>query len=98
VLHFGVPMRAPGVTILDTWHTMAMRASGSNDLMLDGVLVPESAISARRPKGAWTQIWNVVVATAGPLVSSAYLGVAEAARELALQKVAHKEMTPTCGS
>jgi alkylation response protein AidB-like acyl-CoA dehydrogenase len=94
VLHFGLPMTAPGVTVLDTWHTMSMRASGSNDIMLDGVFVPDGAISARRPKGAWTQTWNVVMAVAAPLVSSAYVGVAEAARELAVHKVAHKRNDP----
>jgi alkylation response protein AidB-like acyl-CoA dehydrogenase len=94
VLHFGVPIRSAGLTVLDNWRTMAMRASGSNDIVLDGVFVPESAISARRPKGAWTDIWNVVVAVAGPLVTSAYLGVAEAARDLAIKKLAHKREDP----
>jgi len=90
VLHFGVPVKSAGLTVLDNWRSMAMRASGSNDIVLDGVFVPDRAISARRPKGAWTDIWNVVVAVAGPLVTSAYLGVAEAARDLALKKLAHK--------
>jgi alkylation response protein AidB-like acyl-CoA dehydrogenase len=73
---------------------MGMRASGSNDVVLDGVFVPEGAISAQRPKGAWTDIWNVVVAVAGPLVTSAYLGVAEAACGLAIKKLAHKLEDP----
>jgi alkylation response protein AidB-like acyl-CoA dehydrogenase len=94
VLHFSVPMQAPGLMVVDNWRTMAMRASGSNDILLDGVFVPDSAISARRPKGAWTPTWNVVMTVAGPLVMSAYLGVAEAGRELALQKVAHKRDDP----
>src|SRR5262245_34591173 len=94
VLHFGVPMKSAGLTVLDNWRSMAMRASGSNDIVLDGVFVPEGAISARRPKGAWTDIWNVVVAVAGPLVTSAYLGVAEAARDLAIKKLAHKREDP----
>jgi alkylation response protein AidB-like acyl-CoA dehydrogenase len=94
VLHFGVPVRNAGLTVLDNWRTMAMRASGSNDIVLDGVFVPDGAISARRPKGAWTDIWNVVVAVAGPLVTSAYLGVAEAARDLAIKKLAHKREDP----
>ncbi len=94
VLHFGLPLRTPGVTILDNWRTMAMRASGSNDIVLDGVFVPDSAVSARRPRGGWTDMWNVVVAVAGPLVNSAYLGVAEAARDLAIQKIAYKRDDP----
>jgi alkylation response protein AidB-like acyl-CoA dehydrogenase len=94
VLHFSVPMRAPGLEILDTWHTMAMRASGSNDVLLDGVFVPDAAISSRRARGAWTPVWNVIATIALPLVSSVYLGVAEAARALALQKVANKRDDP----
>jgi alkylation response protein AidB-like acyl-CoA dehydrogenase len=94
VLHFGVPIRTAGVTLLDNWRSMSMRASGSNDIVLDGVFVPDAAISARRPKGAWTDMWNVIVAVAGPLVSSAYLGVAEAARELAVKKITHKREEP----
>ena len=94
VLHFVVPLETPGLTVLDNWRTMAMRASGSNDIVLDGVLVPDAAISSRRPKGAWTPIWNVLPAIAGPLVMSVYLGAAEAARDLALQKVTHKREDP----
>jgi alkylation response protein AidB-like acyl-CoA dehydrogenase len=93
-LHFSVPVRTPGLTVLDNWRTMAMRASGSNDIVLDGVFVPDAAISSRRPKGAWTPIWNVLPAIAGPPIMSVYLGVAEAARDLALQKAAHKRDDP----
>jgi hypothetical protein len=53
VLHFAVPLQAPGVKVLDTWRTMGMRASGSNDIMLDGLFVPDSAVSSHRPKGVW---------------------------------------------
>jgi alkylation response protein AidB-like acyl-CoA dehydrogenase len=94
VLHFSVPLRAEGVTVLDTWRTMAMRASGSNDIVLDGVFVPESAVSSRRPQGAWVPFFNVVVAVAAPVIMAVYLGVAEAARDLALQKVAKKRDDP----
>jgi len=94
VLHFAVPLKAEGVTVLDNWRTMAMRASGSNDVVLDGVFVPDGAISSLRPKGAWTPVWNAVAAIAGPPIMSVYLGVAEAARDLALEKVARKGDDP----
>jgi hypothetical protein len=55
---------------------------------------PGAAVSARRPKGAWAPIFNVVAAVAGLLVISAYLGVAEAAFELALQKASRKRDDP----
>ena len=94
VLHFALPMKTPGLMVVDNWRTMGMRASGSNDVLLDGVFVPDSAISDRRQRGAWTPIWNVVAAVAGPIVNSVYLGVAEAAHDLALQKVANKRDDP----
>jgi alkylation response protein AidB-like acyl-CoA dehydrogenase len=90
VLHFPVSMQAPGVTILDNWRAMGMRATGSNDVLLEGVFVPASGVSLRRPKGPWHPVFNVVVVVALPLVMSVYLGVAEAARELALQQLQRK--------
>jgi alkylation response protein AidB-like acyl-CoA dehydrogenase len=94
VLHFTVPLRAPGVTVLDNWRTMAMRASGSNDILLEGVFVPEEAVSKRRPRGAWDPILNVIAPIASPLILSVYLGVAEAARDLALRQAAKKREDP----
>jgi alkylation response protein AidB-like acyl-CoA dehydrogenase len=94
VLHFSVPMRADGVTVLDNWRTMAMRASGSNDIVLDGVFVAEGAVSSRRPQGAWVPFLDVVTAVALPAVMSVYAGVAETARDLALQRVAKKRDDP----
>jgi alkylation response protein AidB-like acyl-CoA dehydrogenase len=94
VLHFPVPMKADGVTVEDNWRTMAMRATGSNDVVLKDVFVPESAVALRRPKGAWHPFFNVVVAVALPLVMSVYVGVAEAARDLALKQVSRKREDP----
>jgi acyl-CoA dehydrogenase len=94
VLHFALPIKTQGVTVLDNWRTMAMRASGSNDIVLDSVFVPDGAVSARRPKGVWVPFFNVVGVIAVPPIMSVYLGVAEAARDLALQKVAKKRDDP----
>jgi len=94
VLHFPVPMSAEGVAVQDTWRAMGMRATGSNDVQLDGVFVPEGAVSLRRPQGVWHPFFNVVVAVAMPLIMSVYLGVAEAARDLALDELARKRNDP----
>ncbi|HET7771294.1 MAG TPA: acyl-CoA dehydrogenase family protein [Chloroflexota bacterium] len=97
VLHFPVPMSAEGVTVLDNWRTMGMRATGSNDVVLESVFVPEAAVSLRRPKGKWHPFYNVVATVAMPLVMSVYLGVAEAACDLALaaaRKKAERSLDP----
>lgn len=39
----------PGLRIEETWDSVGMRATGSHDLVLEGVRVPETAILTRRP-------------------------------------------------
>jgi alkylation response protein AidB-like acyl-CoA dehydrogenase len=83
VLHFPVPIAAEGVTVLNNWRTLGMRATGSNDVLLENVFVPEGVVSLRRPRGQWHTFFNVVVTVALPLILSVYVGVAEAASDLA---------------
>jgi alkylation response protein AidB-like acyl-CoA dehydrogenase len=59
-----------------------------------GYSCPDSAVSARRPKGVWVPFFNVVGVIAVPPIMSVYLGVAEAAHDPALQKVAKKRDDP----
>lgn len=87
VLHFGVPMRAQGVGIAQTWSALGMRGTGSHDVVLDDVFVPEAAVQARRPQGRWHPLFDVLSYTALPLIYSVYVGVAESARDKALELV-----------
>ena len=90
VLHFVIPMSAPGITVHDNWRTLGMRATGSNDVTLDGVFVPDAGIGVRRPSGRWSHAWHIVAALAIPAVYSVYLGVAEAACDTALRIAARR--------
>jgi alkylation response protein AidB-like acyl-CoA dehydrogenase len=90
VLHFALPLSAEGVKVLDNWRTMGMRATGSNDIVIDGALIPEQAIGARRPRGKWHHLFHVTAMIALPLVYSVYVGIAEAARDIALKAAARK--------
>jgi alkylation response protein AidB-like acyl-CoA dehydrogenase len=94
VLHFPVPMQAEGVTVLDNWRTMGMRATGSNDVLLEKVFVPDAAVSLRRPKGKWHPFFSMVMAVALPLVIGVYVGVAEAASDLAMAAARKKAGDP----
>src|SRR2546428_2325031 len=85
-LHFMIPFEAPGVKIHDNWRTLGMRATGSNDGTLDGVFVPDAAVGVRRPSRPWFHPWHIVAAMALPLVYSVYVGVAEAARDVAVRE------------
>ncbi|MGE3541130.1 MAG: acyl-CoA dehydrogenase family protein [Candidatus Tectimicrobiota bacterium] len=95
VLHFPVPLSADGVTILESWRTLGMRASGSHDVLLSEVFVPDSAIALRRPQGKWHPFWNVVVTVAMPLIMAVYVGVAEAAVTLARREAQKKVSDPS---
>jgi acyl-CoA dehydrogenase len=94
VLHVAIPFDAPGLEIKDTWRTLGMRGTGSHDIVLDGVFVPDAAIGLRRPAGRWSPAWHVVVMLALPLIYSVYVGIAEAARALALGPAAKRAHDP----
>ncbi len=94
VLHFPVSLKAAGVRIEDDWRTMGMRATGSNTVVLEDVFVPDEAISVRRPRGEYHPLWNVVLTAALPLISSVYLGVADAAAALARREATARRHEP----
>ncbi|WP_374467904.1 acyl-CoA dehydrogenase family protein [Phenylobacterium sp.] len=87
VLHFAVSLKADGVRILDTWRTLGMRATGSHDVELSEVFVPDAAIAGRRPQGMWNPLFHAISLIAFPIIYSAYRGVAGGARAIALEAV-----------
>ncbi|MFV2104606.1 acyl-CoA dehydrogenase family protein [Micromonospora sp. LOL_024] len=82
-----VAREAAGLTVLDNWDGLGMRASGSVDVVMDGCVVREEDIFFRGPVGQHDD-----AALAGQTVSSItmlgiYIGIACAARELAVETV-----------
>ncbi|WP_029353819.1 acyl-CoA dehydrogenase family protein [Bosea sp. 117] len=84
VLHFGVPMSAPAVSIAPVWKALGMRGTGSHDVLIDGHVVPDAAIALRRKSGEWHMLFHIISMIAFPIIYAAYLGVAESAREIAV--------------
>lgn len=84
VIHFGVPMRAPEVRIMDNWRTLGMRGTGSNDVTIDGLFVPDAAVGFSRAAGHWHPVFQIIATVAFPLIYSVYLGIAESARDIAV--------------
>lgn len=93
VLHFPVPMKSRGVTVLNDWRALGMRGTASHTVKLDNVFVPDTAVVLRRPRGAYHPVWNVVLAVAMPLIMSVYVGIAEKAAERAISHARRKETT-----
>ena len=94
VLHFAVPLKSPGVRIHDNWRTLGMRGTGSHDIELTDVFVPDAAISGRRPAGPWHILFHIISMIAFPLIYSAYVGVAEGARARALELARKRAQDP----
>lgn len=87
VLNMAVPMASDGVTMLDTWDALGMRGTGSNDVELKDVFVPDERVLARRPLGRIDGPLQVILSIAMPPIAAVYLGVAEAARDHAVALV-----------
>jgi alkylation response protein AidB-like acyl-CoA dehydrogenase len=85
VLHFGIPMNSPQVSIIPVWKTLGMRATGSHDVLIDGHVVPDAGIALKRKAGEWHLVFHTIVMIAIPLIYSVYVGVAESARDIALE-------------
>ncbi len=87
VIHFPVSLKAEGVRIEPTWKTLGMRNTGSHDAVLENVFIAEGAVQMRRPVGKWHPLFDLLCLFSLGLVYSVYLGVAQAARERALEMV-----------
>ncbi len=81
---FVVPTDTPGTRIERTWDHVGMRATGSDDLILDGAEIPDAyAVDVRTPED-WiprdirVAYWNSLA------ISAVYHGVATAARDWAI--------------
>lgn len=83
---FLVTRGASGLSVIETWDSLGMRATGSHDVLLEDVFVPDADVvrvgGMRRgadPGASDHRAWGALA------VSSVYLGVAEAARNAAVQ-------------
>ena len=85
VLQIAIPTNAAGVKVENDWKALGMRGTGSHDISLEDVFVPDAAVALRRPSGKWHPLVHTVAMIALPVFNAAYVGVAEAARELAIE-------------
>ncbi|HXH81835.1 MAG TPA: acyl-CoA dehydrogenase family protein, partial [Candidatus Tectomicrobia bacterium] len=87
IVHAFMPRDTAGYTIKETWDTLGMRATRSDDTILDGAFVPDRYIGRVLPAGAADPFVLGIFAWAEPTFASIYLGLAERARDLAVAGV-----------
>ncbi|HEX2172034.1 MAG TPA: acyl-CoA dehydrogenase family protein, partial [Dehalococcoidia bacterium] len=86
VVHAFMARDTPGYTIKETWDTLGMRATRSDDTILEGAFVPDSNIPRVVPAGfAGVDLFVLgIFIWAMPTFGNIYLGIAKRAFEIAL--------------
>jgi alkylation response protein AidB-like acyl-CoA dehydrogenase len=90
VIHAFMPRETPGYRIVETWDTMGMRATRSDDVVLDGVFVPDRYIARILPAGSADAFVLGIFAWALLGFGNIYHGVAQRAIDLALAGIKGK--------
>jgi alkylation response protein AidB-like acyl-CoA dehydrogenase len=83
IVHAFLPRDAKGYTIKETWDTLGMRATRSDDTLLDGAFIPDKYVSRVVPAGTADLFVLSIFGWAEPTFGSIYLGLAERARDIA---------------
>jgi acyl-CoA dehydrogenase len=90
LLVMGIPRTSAGFSVVETWDTLGMRSTASHDVQLDGVFVPETQITGRRPWGQLDEVLrNALIHFSLPL-AAVYYGVASSARDEAAHTLTHR--------
>jgi alkylation response protein AidB-like acyl-CoA dehydrogenase len=84
VIHFGAPMKAAEVRIEPIWRALGMRGTGSDDVVIENLFVPDAGVAFSRTAGEWHPVFHIIATIAFPLIYAVYLGVAESARNIAI--------------
>lgn len=92
VVHGFLARNTPGITIKDTWDVMGMRATRSDDTILDGAFVPDDHIARVVPAGLSGADFFVLSIFAWALggFCNVYYGLAERLIELTAEHVKSK--------
>jgi alkylation response protein AidB-like acyl-CoA dehydrogenase len=84
VVHAFMPRTTPAYRIIESWDTLGMRATRSDDTVLDGAFVPDKYIGRVVPAGALDPFVGAVFANALLNFGAIYYSIAERARDLAI--------------
>jgi alkylation response protein AidB-like acyl-CoA dehydrogenase len=92
IVHGFMPRDSKGYTIKETWDVMGMRATRSDDTILDGAFVPDTYIGRVVPAGAAGLDQFVLSIFAWALINfgNVYYGLASRVRDLTVESVKTK--------
>ena len=84
IVHAFMPRDTPNYRIVETWDTLGMRATRSDDVKLDGVFVPDRYIARIVPAGTADAFVLGIFAWALMGFANVYCGIAQRAIDLAV--------------
>ena len=90
VVHAFLPKGTPNVEIKQTWDTLGMRATASEDTILNGAFVPDKYIARVLPAGTLDAFLGALFANALVGMANVYYGIALRARDLAVETTKKK--------
>jgi alkylation response protein AidB-like acyl-CoA dehydrogenase len=90
VVHAFVPRGTPGYVVRETWDSLGMRPTRSDDTILDNVFVPDKYIARVVPAGSIDHFVGGIFAWALLNFGSIYYSIAERARDLAIASARKK--------
>jgi alkylation response protein AidB-like acyl-CoA dehydrogenase len=90
IVHAFLPRDAKGYRIADTWDTLGMRATRSDDVILDGAVVPDKYVVRILPAGTPDMFIVAIFAWALMGFANVYCGLARRATDVAIANVKNK--------
>ncbi|MGR6913113.1 acyl-CoA dehydrogenase family protein [[Actinomadura] parvosata] len=89
-----VDMSDPAVTVHQTWDTLGMRATQSNDVVFQDLFVPEQAVVQSVPIGHFdAEILETIICWQAPSFGAVYTGVAAAGLEWTIERIRRRGLT-----
>jgi alkylation response protein AidB-like acyl-CoA dehydrogenase len=92
IVHGVIARDTSGYRIVETWDTLGMRATTSHDTIIEGAFVPDQRI-IRMTKPGFSGADEFILTIFGrfePMFANIYIGLAERARDLAIERIKYK--------
>lgn len=98
IIHVFMPRDTAGYEIKETWDTLGMRATRSDDTIIDGAFIPDKYVARKVPAGQPDLFIVGIFGWAEMTFASIYLGMAERARDLAIASAQKRTSIGLSGS
>lgn len=98
IIHAFLRRDTPGFSVKETWDTLGMRATRSDDTIIDGAFIPDQYIARKVPAGQPDLFVLSIFGWAEMTFASVYLGIADRARDLAIASAKKRTSLGLSGS